>query len=126
MRGRNALNQLAADREAFKPLKVARRGLRDNIATAVGLEATHPGITKLLRTLAVTGFAPIAMSDPLAQKLCSLEIAGSVAFEDKVTSLPLDVWERQKGGTYKAGLVPISQMGRLLILAEAEAASRRS
>ena len=88
----------------------------------MALEATYPGITDLLRTLAIKGFAPITrLADPLAEKLCSLGIAGAVAYEHSVSSLPLDVWRRQEGGIYVAGLVPTSQMGRLLILVELEA-----
>jgi hypothetical protein len=126
VRGRKALKALASKREAFVPLIAAQRGLRGNITMAVALEATQPGLTDLLRTLAVKGFAPIAKADPLAEKLCSLGIAGAVAYEDTVTSLPLDVWQQKKGGIYLAGLVPTSQMCRLLILEQLEARAART
>ena len=105
---------------------VAQDGLRSNITRALAEEATYPGITDLMSQLAVTGFAPLdELTDTRAERLSLLGIAGCVAYEHRVIGLPADAWLRpplpgahpyEADDPYEAGLVPTSQMSRLLIL----------
>ena len=120
---------------------VAQGGLRSNITQALAEEGTYPGITDLMSQLAVTGFAPIEkLMDPRAERLSKLHIAGGVTYQDTVIGLPAGAWLRsplpgahpyEADDPYTAGLVPTSQMSRLLILLElrrlsAEAHSRNA
>ena len=117
---------LAYQRAQFAPLMVAQDGLRSNITRALAEEATYPGITDLMSQLAKTGFAPVdELMDPRAERLSLLGIAGCVAYEHRVIGLPADAWLRpplpgahpyEADDPYEAGLVPTSQMSRLLIL----------
>ena len=120
---------------------VASFGLRDNITRALAEEGEYPGITDLMSQLAVTGFAPVdELMDPRAERLSELNIAGGVAYEHGHghIGLPADVWlrppppqwwRRLRGlplpvaRTHEAGLVPTSEMSRMLILLELEDAS---
>ena len=74
--------------------------------------------------LAVTGFAPV---DRFAPSGCpsSTSQPGGVTYQDTVIGLPADAWLRpplpgahpyEADDPYEAGLVPTSQMSRLLIL----------
>ena len=119
---------------------VAQQGLRSKITRALAEEGKYPGITDLMSQLAVTGFAPLdRLMDPRAERLSKLHIAGGVAYENKVIGLPAHawlqppppqwsayLWRRLRGlplpgvGPHKAGLVPTSEMSRLLILLELE------
>lgn len=122
---------------------VAQGGLRSNITQALAEEGTYPGITDLMSQLAVTGFAPLdRLMDPRAERLTFLGIAGGVTYENKVIGLKKDAWlrppppqwrtwwRRLRGlplpgaGTHKAGLVPTSEMSRMLILLALQDASR--
>ena len=121
---------------------VAQKGLCGNITQALDEEGTYPGITDLMSQLAVTGFAPLdKLMDPRAERLSKLHIAGGVTYQDTVIGLPADawlrppppqwsayLWRRLRGlplpgvGPHKAGLVPTSEMCRLLILLELQKA----
>ena len=107
---------------------VASFGLRDNITRALAEEGEYPGITDLMSQLAVTGFAPVdELMDPRAERLSELHIAGGVTYENKVIGLPADAWLQPPlpgVGPHKAGLVPTSEMSRMLILLKLEDASR--
>ena len=126
---------LASEREQFTPLMVAQRGLRGSITRALAEEGEYPGITDLMSQLAVTGFAPVdRLMDPRAERLSELNIAGGVAYGETVIGLPADAWlrppppqwrtwwRRRRGlplpvaRPYQAGLVPTSEMSRMLIL----------
>ncbi|KAL1504269.1 hypothetical protein AB1Y20_010678 [Prymnesium parvum] len=125
-----AIIKLAWRREAFTPLMVAPQGLTSAISKCFRVERTHPGISNTMRVLAVKGFAPIEeLFDHNAQKMNELGIAGAVTYESTVVGLPLDVWKRPpsrwrwlpwrariRTERYPAGLVPASQLARLLIL----------
>ena len=118
---------------------VAQQGLCGNITRALAEEATYPGITGLMSQLAKTGFAPVdELMDTRAERLSFLGIAGGVAYEHTVIGLPADAWLRPpppqrrtwwrrlrglplqgSGGdadSHDAGLVPTSEMSRMLIL----------
>ena len=118
---------------------VAQGGLCGNITRALAEEGKYPGITDLMSQLAVTGFAPVdELMDPRAERLSELNIAGGVAYGDTVIGLPADAWlrppppqwrtwwRRLRGLPlphplpYLAGLIPTSEMGRMLILLELE------
>ena len=105
---------------------VAQKGLCGNITQALAEEGTYPGITDLMSQLAVTGFAPLdKLMDPRAERLSELNIAGGVTYENKVIGLPADAWLQPPlpgVGPHKAGLVPTSEMSRLLILLELQKA----
>jgi len=93
-----------------------------------------------IRTAAFSlGFAPVRkLTDPRAERLSELNIAGGVAYGDTVIGLPADAWlrppppqwrtwwRRLRGLPlphplpYLAGLIPTSEMGRMLILLELE------
>ena len=124
---------------------VAQGGLRSNITQALAEEGTYPGITDLMSQLAVTGFAPLdRLMDPRAERLTFLGIAGGVAYENEVIGLKKDAWlrppppqwrtgwRRLRGlplpiaGTHEAGLVPTSEMSRMLILLKLRDASGRT
>jgi len=136
-----ALQGLASEREQFAPLMVAQGGLCGNITQALAEEGKYPGITDLMSQLAVTGFAPVdTLMDPRAERLTFLGIAGGVTYQNKVIGLKKDAWlrppppqrrtwwRRLRGlplpgvGPHKAGLVPTSEMCRLLILLELQKA----
>ena len=123
---RRALQVLASKREQFAPLMVAQKGLCGNITQALDEEGKYPGITDLMSQLAVTGFAPLdKLMDPRAERLSKLHIAGGVTYQDTVIGLPEDAWLRHHDDprrlrTHKAGLVPTSEMSRMLILLELE------
>ena len=121
---------------------VAQGGLRGSITWALAEEGEYPGITDLMSQLAVTGFAPVdELMDPRAERLSELHIAGGVTYQDTVIGLPADAWlrppppqwrtgwRRRRGlplpvaRPYQAGLVPTSQMSRMLIMLELEDAS---
>ena len=99
---------------------VAQQGLRSKITRALAEEGKYPGITDLMSQLAVTGFAPLdELMDPRAERLSELHIAGGVAYENTVIGLPAHAWLQPPlpgVGPHKAGLVPTSEMSRLLIL----------
>ena len=105
---------------------VAQGGLCGNITQALAEEGKYPGITDLMSQLAVTGFAPVEkLMDPRAERLTFLGISGGVTYQNKVIGLPADAWLRpplpgahpyEADDPYEAGLVPTSQMSRLLIL----------
>ena len=105
---------------------VAQQGLRSKITRALAEEGKYPGITDLMSQLAVTGFAPVEkLMDPRAERLTFLGISGGVTYQNKVIGLPADAWLRpplpgahpyEADDPYEAGLVPTSQMSRLLIL----------
>ena len=118
---------------------VAQGGLCGNITEALAEEGKYPGITDLMSQLAVTGFAPVdTLMDPRAERLTFLGIAGGVTYQSKVIGLKKDAWLRPpppqrrtwwrrlrglplqgSGGdadSYDAGLVPTSEMSRMLIL----------
>ena len=133
---------LASEREQFTPLMVAQGGLCGNITRALAEEGKYPGITDLMSQLAVTGFAPVdELMDPRAERLTFLGIAGGVTYQNKVIGLPADAWLRPpppqwrtwwrrlrglplpSARPHKAGLVPTSEMSRMLILLELEDAS---
>ena len=118
---------------------VAQQGLRSKITQVLDEEGTYPGITDLMSQLAVTGFAPLdRLMDPRAERLTFLGIAGGVTYQSKVIGLKKDAWLRPpppqrrtwwrrlrglplqgSGGdadSYDAGLVPTSEMSRMLIL----------
>ena len=105
---------------------VAQKGLCGKITQALAEEGTYPGITDLMSQLAVTGFAPVdRLMDPRAERLTFLGIAGGVAYENEVIGLKKDAWLRHHDDprrlrTHKAGLVPTSEMSRMLILLELE------
>ena len=109
---------------------VAQQGLRSKITRALAEEGKYPGITDLMSQLAVTGFAPLdKLMDPRAERLSKLHIAGGVTYQDTVIGLPEDAWLRHHDDprrlrTHKAGLVPTSEMSRMLILLKLEDASR--
>ena len=103
---------------------VAQQGLCGNITRALAEEGKYPGITDLMSQLAVTGFAPIEkLMDPRAERLSKLHIAGGVAYENTVIGLPAHAWLQPPlpgVGPHEAGLVPTSEMSRMLILLELE------
>ncbi len=106
------------------------RGLRGQFHE----EGTYPGITDLMSQLAVTGFAPVdRLTDPRAERLSELHIAARRRNVSGHGHWPSRrrVWLRPpppqgsdgRGGgvgLYTAGLVPTSQMSRMLIMLKLE------
>jgi len=126
----NILEDLAVERAGFSADECPQKGMFAGIYNCSNEgEAKHPGMKKLMRQLGEDGFAPIAdPTDIRARWLAERGLAGLVTNERLMAvGLPPDVWE-SAGARYPIrfwkrrilqhhyGLVPSSQMARLLIL----------
>ena len=86
--------------------------MHSGIVECLKAEAEHPGMTDLLRKMAVSGFAPIKeIDDPRADMMVKKNVAGFVVKGSLVVGLPRSVWGC--GADY--GLIPASQQVRLMI-----------
>ena len=107
-----AISELSLRKEQFAAEHMVPIGLYGGIVQCLEAEAEHPGITDLMREVAVHGWVPIGQAtDPRAEILSANNVAGVVDERSVVVGLPRTVWEH--GHDY--GLIPASQHARLMI-----------
>jgi hypothetical protein len=128
----NILEDLARTRDGFSADQCPQKGLLAGIYNCSNEgEKKHSGMKKLMRQLGEDGFAPIAdPTDVRARWLSEQGLAGLITNERLVAvGLPPEVWEsagarypirfwKRRSLTHEHGLVPSSQMARMLILTE--------
>ena len=107
-----ALSKLSLYKQDFAAEDVCPPIVYSGIVECLEAEAEHPGMTDLLRKVAVSGFAPIEkIDDPRADMMVKKNVAGFVVKGSLVVGLPRSVW----GCGAKYGLIPASQQVRLMI-----------
>jgi len=126
----NILEDLTDTRDGFSADQCPQKGVLAGIYNCSNEgDKKNPGMKKLMRELGEDGFAPIAdPTDIRARWLAEQGLAGLVSRERlKAVGLPADVWEsagarypirfwKRCSLTHEHGLVPSSQMARMLIL----------
>lgn len=123
----NILEDLARTRDGFRADQCPQKGLLAGIYNCSNEgEKKHSGMKKLMRQLGEDGFAPIAdPTDVRARWLAEQGLAGLITNERLVAvGLPPDVWTseypfrfwKRRSLVHEHGLVPSSQMARMLIL----------
>ncbi len=106
-----ALSKLLLQKQDFAAEDVCPPTVYSGIVECLEAEAELPGMTDLLRKVAVFGFAPIdESSDPRADMMVKKNVAGFVVQGSLVVGLPRAVW-----GSANYGLIPASQQVRLMI-----------
>ncbi|KAJ1433194.1 hypothetical protein B484DRAFT_429615 [Ochromonadaceae sp. CCMP2298] len=107
-----ALSELSLQKQDFAAEDVCPPIVYSGIVQCLDAEAEHPGMTDLLRKVAVSGFAPIEkIDDPRVDMMVKKNVAGFVVKGSLVVGLPRSVWVC--GAKY--GLIPASQQVRLMI-----------
>ena len=88
-----ALSELSLQKQDFAAEDVGPPIVYSGIVGCIDAEAEHPGMTDLLRKMAVSGFAPIKeIDDPRADMMVKKNVAGFVVNGSLVVGLPRSVW----------------------------------